>query len=139
MPNKKRKTYGIHSPVAYALDIIGDRWTLLIIQQLLRGVNRYQDLQEALKSVSTNLLADRLNTLVDEGLAVKSRYSENPPRDEYHLTEQGQTLAVVVNALFEWGMQWREWLNEKFDALPEEDFSRPTQFEPPEPHRVEWL
>ncbi len=103
------KSYGLDCPIAKTLDVIGDRWTLLIIRDLLRGTHKYQDLLDSLSGISTNLLAERLARLVDEGLVVRTLYSEKPPRAEYHLTEQGQQLGSVVDALFEWGTQWRGW------------------------------
>jgi DNA-binding HxlR family transcriptional regulator len=103
------KTYGLDCPIARTLDVIGDRWTLLIIRDLLRGTHKYQDLLDSLEGISTNLLAERLSRLVDEGLVMRTMYSEKPPRAEYHLTEQGQQLGSVVDALFEWGTHWRSW------------------------------
>src|SRR5437879_13633904 len=84
------KTYGLDCPIARTLDVIGDRWTLLIIRDMLRGTHKYQDLLDSLEGISTNLLAERLARLVEEGLVSKTMYSEKPPRAEYHLTEQGQ-------------------------------------------------
>ncbi len=104
-----RKSYGLDDPIAKTLDVIGDRWTLLIIRDLLQGHTRYQDLLESLQGISTNLLAERLNRLVEEDLVAKTLYSEKPPRAEYHLTEQGQQLAAVVDAMFHWGVKWRSW------------------------------
>src|SRR5579859_10227 len=103
------KSYGLDCPIARTLDVIGDRWTLLIIRDLLRGTHKYQDLLDSLTGISTNLLAERLARLVDEGLVARTLYTEKPPRAEYHLTEQGQELGAVVDALFEWGTQWRGW------------------------------
>jgi DNA-binding HxlR family transcriptional regulator len=103
------KTYGLDCPIAKTLDVIGDRWTLLIIRDLLRGTHKYQDLLDSLEGISTNLLAERLSRLVDEGLVMRTMYSDKPPRAEYHLTEQGQQLGSVVDALFEWGTHWRSW------------------------------
>ncbi len=103
------KTYGLDCPIAKTLDVVGDRWTLLIIRDLLRGTHKYQDLLDSLEGISTNLLAERLSRLVDEGLVIRTMYSEKPPRAEYHLTEQGQQLGSVVDALFEWGTPWRGW------------------------------
>ena len=103
------KTYGLDCPIAKTLDVVGDRWTLLIIRDLLRGTHKYQDLLDSLEGISTNLLAERLSRLVDEGLVMRTMYSEKPPRAEYHLTEQGQQLGSVVDALFEWGTHWRGW------------------------------
>lgn len=103
------KSYGLDCPIARTLDVVGDRWTLLIIRDLLRGTHKYQDLLESLEGISTNLLAERLSRLVDEGIVTRTLYSERPPRAEYHLTEQGEQLASVVDALFNWGVQWRNW------------------------------
>jgi len=103
------KSYGLDCPIARTLDVIGDRWTLLIVRDLLRGTHKYQDLLDSLTGISTNLLAERLARLVDEGIVTRTLYSEKPPRAEYHLTEQGQQLASVVDALFDWGTQWRGW------------------------------
>lgn len=103
------KSYGLDCPIARTLDAIGDRWTLLIIRDLLRGIHKYQDLLDSLTGISTNLLAERLWRLTDEGIIRRTLYSEKPPRAEYHLTEQGQQLAAVVDALFEWGVKYRAW------------------------------
>jgi DNA-binding HxlR family transcriptional regulator len=103
------KSYGLDCPIARTLDAIGDRWTLLIIRDLLRGIHKYQDLLESLEGISTNLLAERLARLVEEGIVTRTLYSDKPPRAEYHLTEQGQQLAAVVDSLFEWGVNWRRW------------------------------
>jgi DNA-binding HxlR family transcriptional regulator len=103
------KSYGLDCPIARSLDVIGDRWTLLIIRDLLRGTHKYQDLLVSLEGISTNLLAERLARLVDEGIISRTMYSEKPPRAEYHLTEQGEQLGAVVDSLFQWGVQWRGW------------------------------
>src|SRR5260221_10601365 len=108
-PRLEYKTYGLDCPIAKTLDVIGDRWTLLIIRDMLRGTHKYQDLLDSLEGISTNLLAERLARLVEEGLVSKTMYSEKPPRAEYHLTEQGQHLASVVVSPFEGGTQWGGW------------------------------
>src|SRR5947209_13995898 len=77
------KSYGLDCPIARSLDVIGDRWTLLIIRDLLRGTHKYQDLLSSLDGISTNLLAERLARLVDEGIVTRTMYSEKPPRAEY--------------------------------------------------------
>jgi DNA-binding HxlR family transcriptional regulator len=106
-PKPDHKSYGLDCPIARTLDVVGDRWTLLIIRDLLRGAHKYQDLLESLEGISTNLLAERLSRLVDEGIVTRTLYSEKPPRAEYHLSEQGEQLASVVDALFNWGVHWR--------------------------------
>lgn len=103
------KTYGLDCPIARSLDVVGDRWTLLIIRDLIAGRTKYQDLLESLEGISTNLLAERLSRLVEEDIVTKILYNEKPPRAEYQLTEQGQQLAAVVDSLFHWGVQWRGW------------------------------
>jgi DNA-binding HxlR family transcriptional regulator len=93
-----------HCPVAKTLDLIGERWTILILRDLfLQGPRRYQDFQESLAAVAPNTLSARLKELEAHGLIERKLYSEHPPRLEYHLTEKGRTLGPVVKALREWG------------------------------------
>ena len=108
-PKSDHKSYGLDCPIAKTLDVVGDRWTLLIIRDLLRGTHKYQDLLMSLEGISTNLLAERLSRLVEEGIVARTLYSEKPPRAEYHLTEQGEQLGSVVDSLFSWGVHWRGW------------------------------
>lgn len=90
-------------PVARTLDIIGARWTLLIIRDLLPGTMRFQDLQERLPGMAPNVLSDRLKTLEAHGLVRREFYSDHPPRAAYALTDQGRELGIVVLALGQWG------------------------------------
>jgi DNA-binding HxlR family transcriptional regulator len=90
-------------PVACALDVVGDRWTLLLIRDLLGGKKRYGELLSASERIPTNILADRLKRLEREGLIRRVPYSAHPPRDEYELTEQGRELSGPVEALAIWG------------------------------------
>ncbi|MCC2627743.1 MAG: transcriptional regulator, HxlR family [Thermomicrobiales bacterium] len=76
-------------PVACALDVVGDRWTLLVIRDLLGGKRRYGDFLASAEKIPTNILADRLKRLEREGLIARAPYSTRPPRDEYHLTPEG--------------------------------------------------
>jgi DNA-binding HxlR family transcriptional regulator len=96
--------------VAYALDIIGERWTILILRDLfLKGSRRFQDFQESLRGVAPNTLSARLKALEANGLIVRRAYSQHPPRLEYHLTEKGRTLGPVLKVLREWGQRNRSW------------------------------
>lgn len=88
--------------VARALEILGERWTLLIIRDALHGVTRYDDLHKRL-GLPTSTLARRLAQLVDAGVLTQRRYEDRPPRDEYRLTERGWELAKVIASLREWG------------------------------------
>ncbi len=93
-------------PVARTLDVIGERWTILILRDLfLHGPRRFQDLQESLAGVAPNTLSARLKDLETTGIVARRLYSEHPPRLEYHLTEKGKSLGPVMKALREWGQR----------------------------------
>ncbi len=103
------KRYGQSCPVAKSLEVIGDRWTLLLVRDLLRGTRRFQDLQSSLRGIAPNILSDRLKLMERRGLVVRNLYSTRPPRAQYALTPKGQGLGVVVGALASWGSRhvWR--------------------------------
>jgi DNA-binding HxlR family transcriptional regulator len=91
-------------PVARTLDVIGERWTALVLRDLFRhGPRRFQDLQASLAGVAPNTLSARLKDLETNGIVERRLYSEHPPRLEYQLTAQGKTLGPVMKALREWG------------------------------------
>jgi DNA-binding HxlR family transcriptional regulator len=92
-------------PVACALDIIGDRWTLLVVRDLLGGKRRYGDLLRSAESIPTNILAERLKRLERAGLVRRVQYSEHPPRAEYELTAAGQGLGETIAVLGRWGRE----------------------------------
>lgn len=94
-------------PVARTLDLIGERWSPLILRDLLlHGPRRYQDFQESLAGVAPNTLSARLKALEASGLIERKLYSERPPRLEYHLTEKGRSLGPVMRALRDWGTKY---------------------------------
>ena len=98
------KTYGQTCPVARTLEIVGERWTLLIVRELFRHRSqRFQDLQESLVGVAPNVLSDRLKTLEEHGLIRREFYSEHPPRAAYVLTPVGRELQPALRALAVWG------------------------------------
>jgi len=88
--------------LARTLEIVGERWTLLIIRDVFLGLRRFDQLQESL-GVARNVLTDRLNRLVEEGILERVQYSERPPRFEYRLTKTGRELNVALTALRQWG------------------------------------
>ncbi|HEY2592932.1 MAG TPA: helix-turn-helix domain-containing protein [Chloroflexota bacterium] len=90
-------------PVACSLDVIGDRWTLLVIRDLFAGKSRYGDFASSAEHIPTNILAERLKRLEAAGLIESTAYSQHPPRFEYHLTERGRALAPVLDAVANWG------------------------------------
>src|SRR5262245_55079716 len=83
------KRYGQHCPVAKSLDQVGERWTLLIVRDLLRGPARFQDLRTQLSGIPPKLLADRLRRMERQGLVSRTLYSKHPPRASYALTDRG--------------------------------------------------
>lgn len=93
-------------PVARSLGVVGDRWTLLVVRDLLRGRTRFAELMQSLEGISPNVLSTRLKTLEDDGIVERSIYEDRPPRAEYRLTEKGQALSTVIDAIYDWGDRW---------------------------------
>jgi DNA-binding HxlR family transcriptional regulator len=92
--------------IARALEVIGERWSLLIVRDaLFAGSTRYSDFQRAL-GIATNILKSRLDAFVEAGIMRRHRYSEQPELYEYLLTDKGRSLAHALVALSEWGDQW---------------------------------
>src|SRR5262249_5720635 len=94
----RRDYEGQDCSIARALEVVGERWTLLIIRDVLLGRRRFDELQESL-GIARNVLTNRLHRLVDEGILERVRYSERPERFEYRLTPKGEELNVALNAL----------------------------------------
>jgi DNA-binding HxlR family transcriptional regulator len=88
------------------LDLVGDKWTLLIVRDLTGGPRRFVELQRVLPGISTEQLRSRLNRMVADGLLTRQRYREVPPRVDYELTERARALLPVVGALARWGARW---------------------------------
>lgn len=101
MPKPRRSL----CPVACSLDVIGDRWTLLIIRDLFAGKRRYGEFLNSPEHIPTNILAERLKRLEGAGLVASAQYSEHPPRFEYGLTQRGRELSPVLDALAIWGLE----------------------------------
>ena len=96
------------SPLASALDSVGDRWTLLLVEALLDGPRRFGDLQESLPGIAPNVLTQRLRRLEGEGLVLAQPYSERPQRYVYELTSSGHELAGALRLLADWGARHGE-------------------------------
>lgn len=88
--------------IARPLSFLGERWTVLVLRDLTLGRRRFDEIQESL-GIATNVLSQRLATLVEEGIAERRRYSEHPERFEYRLTQKGLDLEPVLLALLAWG------------------------------------
>jgi DNA-binding HxlR family transcriptional regulator len=97
------KEYGQACPVAKTLEIIGDRWTILIVRDLFQGRTKFAEFLEGLPGLAPNILSDRLKNLESNGIIAEHMYSDHPPRVEYKLTPKGKELAPVLGALFDWG------------------------------------
>ena len=106
VPPPKRHPYNQWAPDARALDLVGDKWTLLIVRDLAAGPRRFVELQRVLPGISTEQLRSRLNRMVADGLLTRQRYREVPPRVDYELTERARDLLPVVGALARWGYRW---------------------------------
>jgi|SRR5690348_7065317 DNA-binding HxlR family transcriptional regulator len=101
------RTYDIPDcPLAGTLDLIGERWSILMLRDLLlHGPRRFQDFQDSLSGVAPNTLSARLKEMEDNGLIYRRFYSERPPRVEYVLTDKGKSLGPVVRAMQQWGIK----------------------------------
>ncbi len=103
MPQLKRSP----CPVACTLDLIGDRWTLLVIRDMMFfGKQRFEEFLESPERISTNILANRLRLLEEFGLAEKQPYSNHSRRMNYQLTEQGKSLRPVLKVIAAWGLKY---------------------------------
>jgi DNA-binding HxlR family transcriptional regulator len=117
----RRKSFGnARCPVARSLDTIGDWWTLLLVRDALRGARRFSDFQQSL-GLAKNVLSTRLRKLVDDGIMRLEPSRLRPDRNEYHLTDKGRRLLVVILALRQWGQeqlfQDGEEMSEMIDTL----------------------
>jgi DNA-binding HxlR family transcriptional regulator len=106
VPPPKRHPYDQWAPDARALDLVGDKWTLLIVRDLAAGPRRFVELQRVLPGISTEQLRSRLNRMVADGLLTRQRYREVPPRVDYELTARARDLMPVLGALAAWGYEW---------------------------------
>lgn len=102
---KPKSFAGMRCSIAGALELIGDRWALLVIRDLSLGLRRYDDLR-ASTGIPAATLAARLKHLVCAGIVERVRYQDRPPRDKYRLTVKGRDLWKVSVALREWGDRW---------------------------------
>jgi DNA-binding HxlR family transcriptional regulator len=106
VPPPKRHPYDQWSPDARALDLVGDKWTLLIVRDLAAGPRRFVELQRVLPGISTEQLRSRLNRMFADGMLTRKRYREVPPRVDYELTERARELMPILGELARWGYEW---------------------------------
>ena len=99
--------------VAACAEIIGAKWTALLVHDLSEGPRRFTELEHSCVGISPRTLSERLRALEDEGIVVRRSYAESPPRVEYELTEKGEALLPIIDAMREFG---RAWLADEADA-----------------------
>lgn len=102
-PDRSGRQKRSDCPVSHALDVFGDRWTLVIVRDLWFGKTRFGELLAAPEKIPTNILANRLKQLERFEVVERVAYQERPKRFEYRLTEKGRDLAPVLRAMAEWG------------------------------------
>ncbi len=95
-------------PVACSLDIIGDRWTLLVVRDLILGRARFKEFSASPEHIPTNILSDRLARLLEAGVVERVPASDGTKRQAYHLTNKGNALRPVLEAMRDWGLKWEK-------------------------------
>ena len=90
-------------PIASALELVGDKWTLLVLRDMLFGARRFSDFVNTAEGVKRNILTDRLKRMAEHGLIRRVPYQDNPPRCHYHPTPKGADLLPVIQAMAAWG------------------------------------
>lgn len=106
-------------PIAYGLDLFGDRWTLLVLRQVFLGATRFGEFAEMPERIPSNILSDRLRRLVEAGILLRRAYQERPVRYSYHLTAKGADLLPVLQAIARWSRA-----HEPATWAPPEEFFR---------------
>lgn len=113
-----RRSYNQYCGLAAALDVLGERWTLLIIRELLIRPRRYRDLLADLPGIGTNLLAERLKFLADQGIVRQRELGGGSKRQAYEITEKGEELRPIVLGLARWGMDTVGDLSPEYEVRP---------------------
>lgn len=90
------------------MDILGDKWSMIVVRDLFLGVSRFNDFLKSPERITTSILTVRLQQLEDEGIVTKTPYQNNPPRFDYTLTEKGEQLAPLMKAMVEWARTWQK-------------------------------
>ncbi|MDI1313785.1 helix-turn-helix domain-containing protein [Prosthecobacter sp.] len=93
-------------PVACALDLFGDRWTLLVIRDLMLGRSRFKDFVSSPEGIPTNILSDRLERLLESGIVRQIPATDSGKRMAYELTEKGEALRPILKSMRDWGLAW---------------------------------
>lgn len=95
-------------PVATTLQLLGSKWKLLILRNLLQRPYRFNELQKSLTGISKKVLTDSLRSMEADGIIGRTVYEEKPPRVEYYLSETGETMRPIIRAMHDWGVSYKE-------------------------------
>lgn len=95
-------------PVATTVQLIGSKWKLLILRDLLTGAKRYNELRKSLPDISQKVLTSTLKSMVEDGIVIRTSYPEVPPRVEYSLSPLGQSMRPVIKVMEQWGNEYKE-------------------------------
>jgi DNA-binding HxlR family transcriptional regulator len=95
-------------PVATTVSLIGNKWKLLIIRNLLNGKARFGDLKDGIEGISKKVLTDNLKSMVDDGIIIRTAYNEIPPRVEYELSDLGNSLRPIIDSMKIWGEEYKK-------------------------------
>ncbi len=102
---KKRRST---CPVACTLDILGDKWTMVVVRDMFLGASRFGDFLASPENIPTNILTDRLKRLENEGIVSRTAYQTHPVRYTYALTEMGEDLRPLIRAMVDWGTKYKK-------------------------------
>lgn len=100
-------------PVETTLLLIGEKWKVLILKDLIDGTKRFGELKKSLGSVSQKVLTQKLRAMEEDGLVIRKAYAEIPPRVEYSLTKLGLSLKPILDSMWDWGMKYKSKINIK--------------------------
>jgi DNA-binding HxlR family transcriptional regulator len=95
-------------PVATTVSLIGNKWKLLIIRNLLNGKARFGDVKDGIDGISKKVLTDNLKSMVDDGIIIRTAYNEIPPRVEYELSDLGNSLRPIIDSMKIWGEEYKK-------------------------------
>jgi DNA-binding HxlR family transcriptional regulator len=99
-------------PVATTVGLIGNKWKLLIMRDLLKGTKRFGELRKSIPEISQKVLTENLRSMEEDGIVIRTVYAEVPPRVEYSLSDLGNTLRPIINVMETWGLEYHK-LNEE--------------------------
>ena len=102
-------------PVAITVQLIGNKWKLLLLRNLLTGTQRFGELRKGIPGISHKVLTENLRSMEKDGIISRTVYAEVPPRVEYKLTELGNTLRPIISAMEQWGKSYKKNKQKKLD------------------------